>query len=237
MRLPQSFTYDPTTVGSVELLGDDSPSLFYFLAEIALRRLLNRVSHLMYSNKQSASLSIASLEPVVAELDYQLEQWYQGLPKPLKFPCERLPTQDRVQTVLRLRYFACRTIIYRPYIQAVLADESVAHKPGVQDACKKCLEASLRQLEQLSAHHLGHIPYLWQGALSIVSQALLLMGATLSSTLSELLPLAAYMDGIFADVVAEIEGLAHLAPSLRLCADIIRDAEERRQVIVKRPKG
>ena len=217
MRLPRSFPYDSATIGNDEVPGSDD--LWYFLAEIALRRLLNRVSHLIYSytHKRSSSFSIAALEPVCAELDYQLTQWYESLPAPVRFPRERLPASNQMQTVLRLRYFACRTIIFRPYIQAVLADENVAHEPGVQEACRKCLEACIRQLEYLSAHHEGHLPYLWQGALSIMSQSLLLMGATLNNTLAALLPPAHQTNIIIAEVVNELERMAHLAPSLQLC--------------------
>ena len=236
MRLPRSFPYDSTTPGS----GDEPPGtddLWYFLAEIALRRLLNRVSHLIYSHthRRSSTFSIASLEPVAAELDYQLTQWYESLPSPVKFPRERLLARDQIQTVLRLRYFACRTIIFRPYIQAVLSDETAASESGVQEACRKCLEACIRQVEYISAHHDGHLPYLWQGALSIMSQTLLLMAATLNNTLAALLPPAHQMDVIIAEVVDELERLAHLAPSIQLCAEMVREAEERRQVLMKRP--
>lgn len=123
--------------------------LWYFLAEIALRRLLNRVSQLIYSKDSMASTS--SLEPVVAELDFQLTQWYGSLPLPLQFPYSRTLLSDPVQTVLRLRYFACRTIIFRPYILAVLDDEQAAMDPAVQENCRKCLEASIRQLEHITA--------------------------------------------------------------------------------------
>lgn len=123
--------------------------LWYFLAEIALRRLLNRVSQLIYS-KDSMS-STQSLEPVVAELDFQLAQWYDSLPEALQFPYNRSLLQDPVQTVLRLRYFACRTIIYRPYILAVLDNEQAAMDPSVRENCRKCLEASIRQLEHITA--------------------------------------------------------------------------------------
>ncbi|GAB7360811.1 hypothetical protein MBLNU230_g0798t1 [Neophaeotheca triangularis] len=223
--------------------------LWYFLAEIALRRLLNRVSHLMYTHKTTQPRtqnpsnphhqSLSSLDPVAAELDFQLTQWYENLPTPVKFPRERLPAGDQVQTVLRLRYFACRTIIFRPYILAVLGDETgaVAREPGVQDACRKCLEACIRQLEDLDAHHQGHLPYLLQGALSLVSQALLLMGASLNASLSALLPPAGQMDVLFAEVVMEVERLGVLAPSIRLCAEIVREAEERRQVLRARGRG
>ncbi|QSZ31045.1 hypothetical protein DSL72_000606 [Monilinia vaccinii-corymbosi] len=204
--------------------------LWYFLAEIALRRLLNRVSQLIYSKDSMASTS--SLEPVVAELDFQLSQWYESLPLPLQFSYTRTPLPDPVQTVLRLRYFACRTIIFRPYILAVLDNEQAAMDPSVRENCGKCLEASIRQLEHISAHHAGHMPYLWQGALSIVSQTLLVMGATMSPSLSAIinsLVIHDTIDGIINNVVIEIERYAHLAPSLSLSAEIIREAEMRRR--------
>lgn len=102
----------------------------------------------------------------------------------------------------------------------------------MQDACRKCLEACIRQLEYITTHHDGHIPYLWQGALSIVSQALLIMGATLSGALAALLPPAHQMNVMIAEVVAEVERMAHLAPSIRLCAELMREAEERRQALL-----
>ena len=77
------------------------------------------------------------------------------------------------------------------------------------------------------------MPYLWQGALSVVSQSLLVMGATMSSSLASLLPPTEQMDDIFQDVIEEFERYAHLAPSLRLGAEILREAEERRQVLLR----
>ncbi|KAH6856535.1 hypothetical protein B0I37DRAFT_389759 [Chaetomium sp. MPI-CAGE-AT-0009] len=215
-----------------EAVGRDE--LWYFLAEIALRRLLNRVSQLIYSKDSMASTT--SLEPVVAELDFQLTQWYESLPVPLQFPFTRTMLADPVQTVLRLRFFACRTIIYRPYILAVLDNEQAILDPAVRDSCTKCLEASIRQLEHIAAHHAGHMPYLWQGALSIVSQTLLVMGATMSPSLSSILwslvPHREAIDQIINDVVMEIERFAVLSPSLSLSAEIIKEAEVRRRTFL-----
>ncbi|KAL4889120.1 hypothetical protein BDV59DRAFT_210531 [Aspergillus ambiguus] len=195
--------------------------LWYFLAEIALRRLLNRVSHMIY--QKDNSLTLASLGPIVSELDFQLSQWYESLPQPVQFPLAHTPFSNPVQTVLRLRYFACRTIIYRPYILAVFENEQAA-----TDAL-----ATLRQLEDITSHREGHLPYLWQGALSMVSQTLLIMGATMSPALSTLLPPPIRVDGIIAGVMAEVDRYAHLAPSLKLSAEIIRDAERRRQIWIR----
>ncbi|KAG7284842.1 hypothetical protein NEMBOFW57_009457 [Staphylotrichum longicolle] len=215
-----------------EAVGRDE--LWCFLAEIALRRLLNRVSQLIYSKGSMASTT--NLEPLVAELDFQLTQWYESLPVPLQFPFTRTMLPGPVQTVLRLRFFACRTIIYRPYILAVLDNEQAILDPAVRNSCTKCLEASVRQLEHITAHHAGHMPYLWQGALSIVSQTLLVMGATMSPSLSTILwglvPHREAVDQIINDVVMELERYAVLSPSLRLSAEIIKEAEVRRRTFL-----
>ena len=123
--------------------------LWYFLAEISLRKLLNRVSNLIYT-KSSPITSTAALDPVVAELDLQLTEWYNRLPEPIKFDHATSPA-TAVQTVLRLRYFACRTIIFRPYVLAVLIKESAFMDPNVQENCRICLEACIRQLEHITA--------------------------------------------------------------------------------------
>ncbi|GFF56803.1 C6 finger domain-containing protein [Aspergillus udagawae] len=205
--------------------------LWYFLAEIALRRLLNRVSHMIY--QKDNSLTLGSLGPIVSELDFQLSQWYESLPQPVQFPLNHTPISNPVQTVLRLRYYACRTIIYRPYILAVFENEQAATDQVVRECCRRCLEATLRQLENITSHREGHLPYLWQGALSMVSQTLLIMGATMSPGLSTLLPPGFRVDAIISSVMAEVERYAHLAPSLKLSAEIIRDAEKRRQICLR----
>lgn len=125
-----------------------SDDLWYFLAEIALRRLLNRVSQLLYSKDSFAATSNLAL--IVAELDYQLTQWYEGLPRPLQFPFTRTALQDPVQTVLKLRFYACKAIIYRPYILRVLENEQAILDSTVRDGCQVCLDASVRQLENIS---------------------------------------------------------------------------------------
>lgn len=141
--------------------GDDqdpvgSDDLWYFLAEIALRRLLNRVSQLLYAEDAFAKTS--NLGPIIDELDYQLSQWYEGLPPALQFSFARVPLQDPVQTVLKLRYYACKVIIYRPYIHCVLENSPSILEPIVREGCRKCLDASVRQLEHISEQYVSPPP-------------------------------------------------------------------------------
>jgi hypothetical protein len=62
------------------------------------------------------------------------------------------------------------------------------------------------------------------------------MGATMSPSLSSILqtlvPHLDIIDTIINDVVVEIERYAHLAPSLSLGAEIIREAEMRRRSLL-----
>lgn len=80
------------------------------------------------------------------------------------------------------------------------------------------------------------MPYLWQGALSIVSQTLLVMGATMSPSLMSILltlvPHRESIDQMINEVVTEIERYSVLAPSLSLAAEIIKEAEMRRRTFL-----
>jgi len=58
-------------------------------------------------------------------------------------------TGDPVQTV-QAKIFRLRTIIFRPYILAVLDNEQAAMDPSVRENCRN-LEASIRQLEHIVA--------------------------------------------------------------------------------------
>lgn len=70
----------------------------------------------------------------------------------------------------------------------------------------------------------------------MVSQTLLVMGATMSASLSNiilrLVPHREVMDQIFQEVIVEIERYAVLAPSLSLAAEIVKDAEVRRRAFL-----
>jgi hypothetical protein len=56
------------------------------------------------------------------------------------------------------------------------------------------------------------------------------MGATMSPKLAALLPPTISVEAIITEVVAELKRLAHLAPSLRLSAEIVQEAGARRKM-------
>ncbi|KAK9452939.1 hypothetical protein V1511DRAFT_123880 [Dipodascopsis uninucleata] len=221
--LPSGF-FISANVNNTTLPGTDD--LWYFLAEISLRRLLNRVHHMLYG-KTTARMPISSYHPIVEELDFQLTQWYKNLPQVLRFTFERRPLNNRFLTVLRLRYFACRTIIWRIYVEISLNDESLLRDPRVKQGASKCIDACLRQTENIEEHREGHIPYLWQGSLSIVGLVVMLMAVVTSRGLSELMcyPVEKVID-IVDKGVRFIVLNSTVAPSIHAAAEVLLDMQK-----------
>jgi len=63
------------------------------------------------------------------------------------------------------------------------------------------------------------------------------MGATMSPKLAALLPPITCVEAIIAEVVAELSRLAHLAPSLKLSAEIVQEAGARRKMFFDSQKS
>lgn len=104
---------------------EDSPSYYYYLAEISLRRLLNRARNavvILSPDIDSATASI--LAEKLCKLDYQLEQWLEYLPPVLRFnrPLECLPPPNEPELVklVRERYVEVRELLCRAHLYLCL---------------------------------------------------------------------------------------------------------------------
>lgn len=101
--------------------GPDFPNLeeieSYYLAEIAMRRMLHRCTT---STRLHPSTRIPIYAPIVAaELVYQLEEWYCHLPVCLRFGRENNPEsgylcKSPLAEFLKTQYYSCKTSIYWP---------------------------------------------------------------------------------------------------------------------------
>lgn len=116
-RSPQSNATDKS---------DSAEVLTYFMAEIAMRRMLRRCTTSV-SNWAGGRLQYA---PIVAdELERQLDQWYQYLPLSLRFHRQpmraadvpELPTAQFLQT----QYSACKASIYWPAVYQAIESGSI----------------------------------------------------------------------------------------------------------------
>jgi hypothetical protein len=183
LELPQSGLQQLTDQTSLPgFTNADSSQSTAYLAEISIRRLLNRVHHSLYPRKQSVlSLSstsltaadefsaaeIVSVVSVCDELHRQLNSWYESIPEPFRPSLGVEPTGNDRQTVLRIRYYAARHIIHRPFVLYVVtndlqhvANAVIMKKAGV------CIESCRAYLHNTTEILLKQSQYTWTFSLS-----------------------------------------------------------------------
>ncbi|KAH7322572.1 hypothetical protein B0I35DRAFT_184175 [Stachybotrys elegans] len=100
-------------------------SYYYFLAEISLRRLLNRTRHAAAGLFATIdSVSAAQVTDTLHQLEDQLQQWLECLPPTLRFniPPDSWPAPDETELIklMRERYVEVRELLCRAYLYLCL---------------------------------------------------------------------------------------------------------------------
>lgn len=204
-------------------------SSLYFLACIAIRRLLNRVHSLIYpENKNSEEIDLK----LILELDHQLEEWRDLLPADLWFDGSDHNAQlSKYQGFLRQRYFACKTVINRPFFNYIMVNDlKSVHITDkiVIDFARKCFDACY--------HHMFHVKSLphtvfidsWICSLSMVAGMLVIYMSHASHTLSDFVRSRYKLDVIISTSVRVerlieqwIENSKQESPTLKQCNYIL----------------
>jgi hypothetical protein len=121
---PSSTAFSPLAFSSPgRVLSAGSASLdkvqSYFLAEIAMRRMLHRCTTAIRL-RSDGKLVYAPV--IAAELEYQLDEWYNYLPRLVRFEREGVvrpvdgSTDSALEGFLRTQYYACKASIYWPAV-------------------------------------------------------------------------------------------------------------------------
>ncbi|KAF2156473.1 hypothetical protein K461DRAFT_275586 [Myriangium duriaei CBS 260.36] len=212
--------------------GTDDSSLL--VAQIELSLLAERISKALPDTQRDTGAfestnMIDVLLPVAANLEDQLNQWYDRLPDFLRFPHDGFPPGSSAQITLRHRFFASRADIFRPFVLALkFAENDMQPDPLVGAYCKKCLEASIRQIEYTSAQRAGQLGF--KTANDIAAETLFIMGATRDPALSAMLPPPQDLKERLIDpVITELDKLgASISPTIAVKVAQLRRAEEKR---------
>ncbi|KAG7147425.1 multidrug resistance regulator 2 like protein [Verticillium longisporum] len=169
----------------------------YLLACISMRRLLNRVHHLLYAQTTGAALDPTRFPAVVRELNHQLDEWREVLPPAFAFTVDETPTATEAGAFLRQRYSTCRSVIYRPYFMWMLsgmAPPAAVRSPGdgiagkeVMASCKMCLDACLLHIMNLRGYGQTVLVDTWICSLSMAGAMLVLLAACRVPALRELI--------------------------------------------------
>ncbi|ETS82978.1 hypothetical protein PFICI_04854 [Pestalotiopsis fici W106-1] len=128
-KMPLPHSMDPS----------DHEETIHLFAEIAIRRLLNRVHSSLYNPESEnhfpgmvdpaiskQGLSLQQLLTLSSELDRQLEEWYVSIPDVIRPPRGVEPILNERGRILRIRYYAARHIIHQPFVLYAAAQQSRA---------------------------------------------------------------------------------------------------------------
>lgn len=136
-------------------------SWYYYLSEIALRRIANRVLNTFYREEHQSwlTMDISAMVGMAADLMRQLDQWHAGLPSLLDYeqtdlsqiPMEELPF------MIRTRVLEIRSWIFRPFLFHAVHRSTVAmgHSSLAQQVDRALLD-SICLIENNSLRHRHH---------------------------------------------------------------------------------
>ncbi|KAI9842480.1 MAG: hypothetical protein M1838_003105 [Thelocarpon superellum] len=117
---PSGITRLEDTMPFPEIKSDDYIIGFYYLAQIGLRKLLNRVHTSLYRPEQGGKEQAAWSTLELAELDFQLTSWRDLLPPPLRWIDGEPPPRQINAARLRAKYYGARYVIHRPFLHHAL---------------------------------------------------------------------------------------------------------------------
>lgn len=223
-----------------------SQTWFYYLAEVASWKLLDRISKALYQDiPLSPSLAdFVGLYPIARELEVQIQEWASSLPMHIftnlsMFPNDILNTE--LSHHLANRHFHARITTFRPFLQAIVlhSPATVGSKDAyamVSNGALKCVFACIEFIEAQASprRHFGSWRCgrgIWAAGLSVLAAVLV---PDLKSTMECLDPFSGLKDPVGGEMAAgpllgraeEALGMAagwlsaweEESPSLRLAA-------------------
>lgn len=119
----------------------ESHTMLNWLAELAVRRLLNRVHHTMYGKGAmkrfapktplTGSRSMTAVLNFSSELNQQLDVWFQTLPPMIRPDLAGIEGHGRLELHLLHRYHSAKDIIFRPFVFLVYSAPEHAELPDL----------------------------------------------------------------------------------------------------------
>lgn len=157
-----------------------------FLAEISVRKLLNRIHNLLYQGDKSVStfsstmltvrddpstVDILALQSFCDELHSQLEIWHSSIPSAARpsLDVESLPIiSSERPAILRIRYFAARHILYRPFVLHIINNPGTSPSDLIDKACI-CIESCRSYIYSTTPILAEPSQYTWTFSVSYVN--------------------------------------------------------------------
>ncbi|OAL33523.1 hypothetical protein AYO20_07209 [Fonsecaea nubica] len=181
------FTTSPVSSSSLRATGNSTlqreheQSWFYYLSEIALRRIGNRVLNSFYGGEHNLweNMDLQSMIDVGQEFVDLLSQWHNSLPELLTYDQHHLNNipEEELPFMIRTRVLGIKTLIFRPFLfYAPHHPEQALQQPVIQPYVQQAVELSIHVIENSSVRHRHHGT--WYTCRMSISAALSLLAAS-----------------------------------------------------------
>ncbi|KPM42712.1 hypothetical protein AK830_g3857 [Neonectria ditissima] len=157
---------------------------YYYLTEITLRRIANRVLNMFYAGDYTTWTkgSVPIMVKAAEEFEQQLETWHAGLPPLIQFSDE-IPPSEELPYHVRGRVLEIKTWIYAPFLYyAIHSQHDALYSSMIQPFVEKAVSHSFCMIRDEPSRHRHHGS--WFGVRSITASCLFILGAVRSRTIS-----------------------------------------------------
>lgn len=161
----------------------DEDSWYFFLSEIALRRITDKVAevaidHININQPQTANShgAIQDLISIVVELDRQTQTWRNHLPPDISFEDVPQTVNTEWQQYSRGRYYRVLELMYRPFV--FMAIHSPDCSETIRELASKGLGMAFKYLQHCHLTHRHH--GLWLQLRNELREGCLLLAAARS---------------------------------------------------------
>ncbi|BCS19306.1 uncharacterized protein APUU_12134A [Aspergillus puulaauensis] len=199
---PDSVLYPDggTQAGLTTTLATSSErSWYYYLSEVAGRRISNRITATLYhlNPEEWTKRPIHHLQRITEELDAQTVQWLENFPPMFQF--DGVDTTDELSYFLHARYLDLRERIWRPFLY--LAAHSSSQDPNMPIYAQNanlCLENIFKHIRNCFIRHRHHGS--WFAGRNLFTKGLLVLVAARSQNIVMPPDWTAMMDNCIAGI-------------------------------------
>jgi len=161
---------------------------FYYLSEIALRRIENRILNVFYKKDHQhwLQMDLATMVSAAEEIEAQMESWYASLPTSIRFDNNsdsdhphQAPASDELRYVTEGRSLLIRSLLYRPFLYYAIHAQAHGWNPTTTLALQGFIQKSLANcLAVNTGNAMTHRHHgTWYALRESVTTALMLLAA------------------------------------------------------------
>ncbi|KAL4765046.1 Zn(II)2Cys6 transcription factor [Aspergillus foveolatus] len=225
-------------------LFNEEQSWYYYLTEVALRRIGNRVLNAFYREDSSTWANVRPLIPMALEFESQINAWFANLPPSMRYyesgpdttqHGQRTSTRESISLELSWaignRFLEIRLWLYQPFLYYAVHHYDQYHKPPpihteeestiIQDLVNSGIDCTLKILQARCLRHRHH--GIWFDLRALVTASLIVIAFARSGTDSVELA-RIYRAGLRTHLTPTLETLAYWAdeaPDIKRAREVL----------------